>query len=61
MLDGWKNSIRMVKAPKLAIDPIEPRQIEEIQQLLKTCKSNYSDARDQAMILVSEMREPDLQ
>jgi site-specific recombinase XerD len=51
MPDGWKNPIRRVKAPKLPIDPIEPIQIEEIHQLLKTCKSNYSGARDQAMIL----------
>jgi site-specific recombinase XerD len=51
MPDGWKNPIRRVKSPKLPIDPIEPIQIEEIHQLLKTCKSNYSGARDQAMIL----------
>ena len=51
MPDGWKNPIRKVKSPKLPIDPIEPIQIEEIHQLLKTCKSNYSGARDQAMIL----------
>jgi hypothetical protein len=51
MPDGWKNPIRRIKAPKLPIDPIEPIQIEEIHQLLKTCKSNYSGTRDQAMIL----------
>lgn len=51
MPDGWKNPMRRVKAPKLSTDPIEPIQIEEIHQLLKTCKSNYSGARDQAMML----------
>jgi integrase/recombinase XerD len=29
----------------------EPIQIEDIHQLLKTCKRNYSGARDQSMIL----------
>ena len=48
---GWKNPIRRVKAPKLPTDPIEPIQIEEIHQLLKTCQSNYSGARDKAMML----------
>jgi integrase/recombinase XerD len=48
---GWKNPIRRVKAPKLPTDPIEPIQIEEIHQLLKTCKSNYSGVRDKAMML----------
>lgn len=48
---GWKNPIRRVKAPKLPTDPIEPIHIDEIHQLLKTCQSNYSGARDKAMML----------
>jgi len=48
---GWKNPLRRVKAPKLPTDPIEPVQIEEIHQLLKTCQSNYAGARDKAMML----------
>ena len=48
---GWKNPIRRVKAPKLPTDPIEPVQIEEIHQLLKTCQSNYAGVRDKAMML----------
>jgi len=48
---GWKNPIRRVKAPKLPTDPIEPVQIEEIHQLLKTCQSNYVGVRDKAMML----------
>ena len=51
MPEGWKNPIRKVKAPKLPTDPIEPIQIEEIHQLLKTCQINYSGARDNAMML----------
>ena len=51
MPPGWKNPIRRVKAPKLPTDPIEPIQIEEIHQLLKTCRGNYSGVRDKAMIL----------
>lgn len=48
---GWKNPIRRVKAPKLPTDPIEPTQIEEIHELLKTCQNNYSGVRDKAMML----------
>jgi integrase/recombinase XerD len=51
MPPGWKNPIRRVKAPKLPTDPIEPIQIEEIHQLLKTCQNNYSGVRDRAMML----------
>lgn len=51
MPTGWKNPIRRVKAPKLPTDPIEPIQIEEIHQLLKTCQSNYFGTRDKAMML----------
>ena len=51
MPTGWKNPIRRVKAPKLPTDPIEPVQIEEVHQLLKTCQSNYAGVRDKAMML----------
>ncbi|MBI5951642.1 MAG: tyrosine-type recombinase/integrase [Chloroflexi bacterium] len=51
MPPDWKNPIRRVKAPKLPTDPIEPIQIEEIHQLLKTCQGNYSGVRDKAMML----------
>ncbi len=51
MPQGWKNPIRRVKAPKLPTEPIEPIHVEEINLLLKTCESNYSGARDKAMML----------
>ena len=51
MPQGWKNPIRRVKAPKLPTEPIEPIHIEDINSLLKTCKSNYSGVRDKAMML----------
>ncbi len=51
MPPGWKNPIRRVKAPKLPTEPIEPIHVEEIELLLKTCESNYSGARDKAMML----------
>jgi site-specific recombinase XerD len=51
MPPDWKNPICRVKTPKLPTDPIEPIQIEEIHQLLKTCQSNYSGVRDKAMML----------
>lgn len=51
MPQGWKNPIRRVKAPKLPTEPIEPIHVEEINLLLKTCDSNYSGARDKAIML----------
>jgi len=50
---GWKNPMRNLKAPKVALEPLEPAKIETIQALLETCKSgNYYDDRDRAIIMV---------
>ncbi len=49
---GWKNPIRKVKAPKLAVQPIEPVGIEDVRALAQTCGHDFSGARDKAMILV---------
>ncbi len=51
MPPGWKNPIRRVKAPKLAVQPIEPVSLADVRALAETCQHNYSGTRDKAMIL----------
>lgn len=51
MPPGWKNPIHRVKAPKLAMEPIEPISLEDVRALAATCRHDYSGARDKAMIL----------
>ena len=49
---GWRNPIRKVNAPKVAIEPLEPASKETIEAILETCKNNYYGLRDKAIILV---------
>jgi site-specific recombinase XerD len=51
MPPGWKNPIRKVKAPKLAVQPIEPIALEDVRALAQTCGLGFSGVRDKAMIL----------
>lgn len=48
----WKNPIRKVKAPKIAIEPLEPVSICQVGRLLDVCSSNgFHDLRDKALLL----------
>ena len=50
--DGWKNPIRKVKAPKLAIEPLEPVELENVKAMLSTCeKGTFFGERDKAILL----------
>ena len=50
--DNWKNPIRKVKAPKVALEPIEPVSMETIKTLLAGCKQgSFTGERDRAIIL----------
>jgi site-specific recombinase XerD len=51
MPTGWKNPIRKVKAPKLAVQPIEPIGLDHVCALVDTCEHDYAGLRDKAMIL----------
>lgn len=49
--ENYKNPIRKVKAPKLAIEPLDPVSIESIQKLIDTCKGNdLLTLRDKAIL-----------
>ncbi len=50
--ESWKNPMRKLKAPKVAIEPLEPVKAETIQAILETCESNkFYDVRDRAIIM----------
>ena len=49
--EDWKNPIRKVKAPKIAIEPLEPVSIAQIEKLLEVCSSNeFHNLRDKALL-----------
>lgn len=50
--DDWKNPIRKVKAPKVAIKPLESVSIAQVEELISTCATNdFYDLRDKALFL----------
>lgn len=50
--EGWKNPIRKVRAPKLAIEPLAPVTIEVVQKLIETCEEkSLLDLRDKALLI----------
>jgi integrase/recombinase XerD len=50
--EGWKNPIKKVKAPKLAIEPLEPVNIDNVKAILDICpKDSFLGLRDKAIIL----------
>ena len=51
--EGWKNPIRKVKAPKVAVEPLDPTPIGDIEKLIKTCSGQtQTDVRDKAILYV---------
>lgn len=51
--EGWKNPIKKVKAPRVAIEPLEPVNIEDVRAMMDKCpKSSFLGLRDKAVMLV---------
>ncbi len=49
---GWTNPIHKVKAPRVALPPLKPAEISDLQRLLKTCQLDTRiGARDRAILL----------
>jgi integrase/recombinase XerD len=49
---GWRNPIRKVKAPKLAVEPITGVSLETVMQLVKACKrGTFTGDRGAAIFL----------
>jgi integrase/recombinase XerD len=50
--DAWKNPICKVKAPKLAIQPLEPVELDVVRAMLHTCeRGTFFGVRDKAILL----------
>ena len=50
--EGWKNPIRKVKAPKVALEPLEPVPLETVKALCEACpKNTFTGIRDRAIFL----------
>jgi integrase/recombinase XerD len=49
--DDWKNPIRKVKAPRLAVEPIEGVSLEVVRQLVSVCaRGTFTGDRDAAVL-----------
>ena len=46
-LEGWRNPIRRVKAPKVALEPLQGIELDDFQAMLEKCNSK----RDKALLL----------
>ena len=50
--DDWRNPIDKVKAPRVAIESLEPVDLGDVSKLLKSCTGDsFTDIRDRAVIL----------
>jgi site-specific recombinase XerD len=48
----WKNPMLKVKAPKVALDPLEPISIEDVQASINTCqRGDFIGERDRVIFL----------
>ncbi len=51
-LEGWKNPIDKVKAPKLPIAPLEPVPLDHVRAMLATCeRKTFCGDRNRAILL----------
>lgn len=52
IIPDWKNPMRKLKAPRVAIEPIVPVSLEDVAALLATCKRGmFTGERDRAVLL----------
>jgi integrase/recombinase XerD len=49
--ENWKNPIRKVHAPKVNLQPLEPAEIKDVREILKTCGGDLFGARDKSIFL----------
>jgi len=50
--EGWKNLIKKVKAPKLAVEPLAPVPLDAVERMLAVCKGkDLLSLRDKALLL----------
>jgi integrase/recombinase XerD len=49
--DDWSNPIRKVKAPKVAVEPLDPVNIVDVRAMIEVCPDTLTGHRDRAMML----------
>lgn len=50
--EGWRNPIRKVKAPKVAVEALQPVELSAVERLIATCKgTGFNAIRDRALFL----------
>jgi site-specific recombinase XerD len=50
--EGWRNPIRKVKAPMIAIEPLEPVDYSVMEAMMKACGKDMVGRRNRAMMYV---------
>jgi integrase/recombinase XerD len=50
--EGWKNPVSKVKAPKVAVEPLEPASFEDVDRMMKACGNSLIGKRDRAILYV---------
>lgn len=48
--DGWRNPITKVKAPIIAVEPLEPANIQDVGKMIKACGDDMVGHRNKAML-----------
>lgn len=48
--DDWKNPIKKLKAPRVAIEPLEPVSMEVVDRMLAKCGDDKVGRRDRALL-----------
>jgi site-specific recombinase XerD len=51
ILEGWKNPIRKIKAPRVDVQPIEGVTPEDVAAMIQVCSSDFLGVRDKAVLL----------
>jgi len=50
--EGWKNPVKKVKMPRVAVEPLIPVSIEAVHKLIEVCEGdNLLDLRDRALFM----------
>jgi site-specific recombinase XerD len=48
--EGWRNPIKRVKAPMVAVEPLNPANLEDVMKMIAACGMNLVGRRDKAFL-----------
>ncbi|HLF73689.1 MAG TPA: tyrosine-type recombinase/integrase [Anaerolineales bacterium] len=49
--DDWKNPVSKVKAPKVAVEPLNPANVEDVQKMIDACNKDMVGRRNKAILM----------